>query len=205
MTPVVKGWCAELGVELTSLALQVHGGVGYVEETGAAQYLRDARVAPIYEGANGIQAMDLVGRKVLRDGGESAFSFIQDIRVCTEELGDEADTKVIRHHLEVAASALEDATRWLVQEGTDDPLRAYAGATNYLQLMGQVAGGTMMARAALAARRSTQQRRENTGFYRAKLVMAQFYAEHVLSQSPALLTPISEGHETIMALSSEEI
>ena len=205
MTPVVKGWCTELGVELTSLALQVHGGVGYVEETGAAQYLRDARVAPIYEGANGIQAMDLVGRKVLRDGGESAFSFIQDIRVCTEELGDEADTKVIRHHLEVAASALEDATRWLVQEGTDDPLRAYAGATNYLQLMGQVAGGAMMARAALAARRSTQQRRENPGFYRAKLVMAQFYAEHVLSQSPALLTPISEGHETIMALSSEEI
>ena len=204
MTPVVKGWCTDLGVELTSLALQVHGGVGYVEETGAAQYLRDARVAPIYEGTNGVQAMDLVGRKVLRDGGEAAFSFIQAVRDDAEKLPDEADTAVIRRHLKDAADALENATRWLVKWGSDDPARAYAGATHYMRLMGQVAGGAMMAKAALAAHNCSQQGRENTGFYRAKLVIARFFAENILSQSAALLTPISEGHSTIMSLSSEE-
>jgi hypothetical protein len=204
MTPVVKGWCTDLGVELTSLALQVHGGVGYIEETGAAQYLRDARVAPIYEGTNGIQAIDLVGRKVLRDGGEAAFSFIRDVRVGAEELADAADAEVIGRHLNAAASALEAATRWLVERGTDDPAASYAGATHYLRLMGQVAGGSMMAKAALTAHKSSQQRRENTGFYRTKLVMARFFAEHILSQSPSLLTPITEGHATIMALSSEQ-
>ncbi len=204
MTPVVKGWCTDLGVELTSLAMQVHGGVGYIEETGAAQHLRDARVAPIYEGTNGIQAIDLVGRKVIRDGGAAAFSFIQDVRAQAEEMGDEADAKIINRHLKAAASALEDATRWLVERGSDDPESSYAGATHYLRLMGQVAGGSMMAKAALAAHKSSQQRHENTGFYRAKLIVARFFAEHILSQSAALLTPISEGHATIMALPSEE-
>ena len=204
MTPVVKGWCTDLGTELTSMALQIHGGVGYIEETGAAQYLRDARVAPIYEGTNGVQAVDLVGRKILRDGGEAIQSFIQDARANARKLGDDADSALIRRHLEDATNALEIATEWLVQSADDDPLRAYSGATYYLRLLGQVAGGVMMAKSASAAQDTIQDQRENTGFYRAKQVMAQFYAEHVLSQSPALLTPITEGHATIMELSNEE-
>jgi 3-(methylthio)propanoyl-CoA dehydrogenase len=204
MTPVVKGWCTDLGTELTSMALQIHGGVGYIEETGAAQYLRDARVAPIYEGTNGVQAVDLVGRKVLRDSGEAVQSFIHDARARARELGDDVDGALIRRHLEDAAEALERATEWLVQSAADDPLGVYAGATYYLRLLGQVAGGAMMAKTATAAQVTIQERRENTGFYRAKQVMARFYAEHVLSQSPALLTPITEGHATIMELSNDE-
>ena len=152
----------------------------------------------------GVQAVDLVGRKILRDGGEAIQSFIQDARANARKLGDDADSALIRRHLEDATNALEIATEWLVQSADDDPLRAYSGATYYLRLLGQVAGGVMMAKSASAAQDTIQDQRENTGFYRAKQVMAQFYAEHVLSQSPALLTPITEGHATIMELSNEE-
>jgi len=204
MTPVVKGWCTDLGTELTSMALQIHGGVGYIEETGAAQYLRDVRIAPIYEGTNGVQAVDLVGRKVLRDNGKAVQSFIEDVREHANKLGNDADGALIRRHLESAAKALETATEWLIQSAANNPLGVYAGATYYLRLLGQVAGGAMMAKSASAAHAINQERIENIGFYRAKQVTARFYAEHILSQTPALLIPITEGHSTVMELSNDE-
>src|SRR3954451_23151475 len=146
LIPVVKAWCTDLGVEVASTGVQVHGGMGYIEETGAAQYLRDARIAPIYEGTNGIQANDLVGRKLGRDRGEAARELIAEMRATMAELG---GLDGIRAPLETAIAALEQATEYLVGA---EPALAAAGSAPYLQLFGTVAGGWLMARLALAAR-----------------------------------------------------
>src|SRR5205814_8716110 len=145
-SPVVKAWCTDLGVEVASTGIQVHGGMGYIEETGAAQYLRDARIAPIYEGTNGIQANDLVGRKLGRDRGEAARELIAEMRATLAELG---GLDGIRAPLETGIEALEEATEYLVAA---EPALAAAGSAPYLQLFGTVAGAWLMARLALAAR-----------------------------------------------------
>ncbi|MCO6417607.1 acyl-CoA dehydrogenase [Siccirubricoccus sp. KC 17139] len=135
LTPIVKGWCTDRGVECASLGIQVHGGMGFVEETGAAQVLRDARIAPIYEGTNGIQALDLVGRKVLRDGGAEMRALLAEVKAADPRLGE-------------AVAALERATAWLVARGAREPAAAEAGATAYLEACGWTLGGWMLARAA---------------------------------------------------------
>jgi 3-(methylsulfanyl)propanoyl-CoA dehydrogenase len=184
LIPVVKAWCTDLGVEVASTGVQVHGGMGYIEETGAAQHLRDARIAPIYEGTNGIQANDLVGRKLGRDQGEAARAMIAEMRAAIAGLG---DTRLmpIRGHLAAGIDALDQATAYLV---VAEPAMAAAGSAPYLALFGTVAGGWLMARLAAAALQ-----RDADGFSAAKLATARFYAEHFLARAPSYLPGVMGG------------
>jgi alkylation response protein AidB-like acyl-CoA dehydrogenase len=184
LIPVVKAWCTDLGVEVASTGVQVHGGMGYIEETGAAQHLRDARIAPIYEGTNGIQANDLVGRKLGRDQGEAARAMIAEMRAAIAGLG---DTRLmpIRGHLAAGIDALDQATAYLV---VAEPAMAAAGSAPYLALFGTVAGGWLMARLAAAALQ-----RDADRFSAAKLATARFYAEHFLARAPSYLPGVMGG------------
>src|SRR6267142_549369 len=158
MIPVVKGWSTETGIEIASLGVQVHGGMGFVEETGAAQYLRDARITTIYEGTTGIQAMDLVGRKIARDGGATAKAWLDELKSFDAELArsGNADIQSLRAQLAAGAQALGDCVEFIVASSAKDLRPAFAGAVPFLKLMGVVAGGWQMGRAALAAERALQ-------------------------------------------------
>jgi alkylation response protein AidB-like acyl-CoA dehydrogenase len=202
LIPVTKAWGTDLGVELTSMALQVHGGAGYIEETGVAQYYRDARIAPIYEGTNGIQAIDLVTRKLpMRDGAVVA-DFIAQLASFDREL-ESAGTALssIRVNLAAAVSTLRDATKRVAAADTIDRL---AGAGPYLRLFGIVTGGWLMARQALAATRKLQAGSPEGDFLEAKVVTANFYCEQILPQASGLLSAATAGANDLMALSAEQ-
>jgi len=189
LIPVVKAWCTDLGVEIASTGVQVHGGMGYIEETGAAQHLRDARIAPIYEGTNGIQANDLVGRKLGRDQGEAARELFAEMRASLAELGGEAGWAPIHRGLAEGLDALERATAYLVAA---EPALAAAGSAPYLALFGTVAGGWLMARLARAADANAA-----AEFAAAKLATARCYAAHYLARAPGYL-PAIKGGATIL-------
>jgi len=204
LTPVVKAWCTDLGVEIASLGVQVHGGMGFIEETGAAQHLRDARIAPIYEGTNGIQANDLVGRKLGRDRGAVARAFIGEMRGLDDALakapGD--DPAVIRRHLAAGLDALATATDGMVETVAVDLPRALAGSVPYLRLAGIVTGGWLLAKGALAAQRALAERSGDARFLEARLMTARFFAEHSLALAPGLLPAIGGG-ATVVAFEPE--
>ncbi len=195
LIPAVKAWCTDLGVEIASLGVQVHGGMGFIEETGAAQHLRDARIAPIYEGTNGIQANDLVGRKLLRDRGAATGELIADMRATERALANKPgdDLAALAQPLAAALDAVEEATAWMVEHGESDPPRTLAGAVPYLKQLGTVAGGWLMAKSALAARRRLAAGAGDAQFLSAKIATAVFFAEHFLPQAPALLPAIRGG------------
>lgn len=202
LTPVVKGWGTDVGCEVTSLGIQVHGGMGYVEETGAAQHFRDARIAPIYEGTNGIQANDLVFRKTVRDSGAALNVFVQDARATSSALESTKDASLMRIHqrLSEGLDALEEAATWIVAHGKD-ALAVAAGAYDYMTLFGIVAGGVMMAKAALAAHGTPAG--YSAKFCEGKVATARFYAEHVLPQARGLVLPITEGDTSVNAFSED--
>ena len=202
LIPMVKGWCTDLGVEISSLALQVHGGAGFIAETGIAQHYRDARIAPIYEGTNGIQAIDLVGRKILRDKGTAMSAFVDDARTVLKQASTDGKSRSIVTAVEEALNELATTTNWLVKNAASDQTIALSGATAYLRLFGTVAGGVMHAQAAQIA--ASQAADYDTNFYTAKLASAQFYAEHVLPQIAALGISIRNGHPSIMALNKDQ-
>jgi alkylation response protein AidB-like acyl-CoA dehydrogenase len=185
LIPVVKAWCSDLGVAVASTGIQVHGGMGYIEETGAAQYLRDARIAPIYEGTNGIQANDLVGRKLSRDRGEAAAALIREIRETLASLHQSAfgDCAVIGGALQAGVAALETATEYLVEA---EAAQAASGAAPYLTLLGTVAAGWLMAKQTVAAPGGAP-------FERAKRGTVRFFAEHFLSLAPGHLKAVCGG------------
>ena len=195
LTPVSKAWCSDLGVELTSIGVQVHGGMGYVEETGVAQYLRDSRIAPIYEGTNGIQAIDLVMRKVPMRGG----GVVADLLAQMEALGPELDAAGpelagIRPALASGVSSLREATDWIISRGPTEPNDALAGATPYLRLSGLVIGGWLMARSALAASRLLPTASgADAVFLRDKISTARFYTGQLLPQASGLLPAVTAG------------
>jgi hypothetical protein len=205
LIPVVKAWSTDLGVEIASIGVQVHGGMGFIEETGAAQHLRDSRIAPIYEGTNGIQANDLVGRKLMRDRGEAARGFIAMLRETEAALAASSDATLgaIGTHLAAAVGSLEAATDWMVENWPADPAICLAGAAPYLRLFGTVAGGWIMARAALGAKRRLAAGTGGEGFCRAKIATAHFYAEQYLPGAAALLPAIGGG-ATVMGFDIEE-
>jgi acyl-CoA dehydrogenase len=198
MIPVVKGWCTETGIEVASLGVQVHGGMGFVEETGAAQYLRDARITTIYEGTTGIQAMDLVGRKIARDGGAAARSWLASVRQLEAELAGPA-TRGLGRRLANGAQAVSDCVEFIVAQ--KDPVSTFAGAVPFLKLMGIVAGGWQMARAALAAQANLS---KDPSFHEAKLATARFYGDQVLVQAPGLRDTVLQGGGDVMALTEEQ-
>jgi alkylation response protein AidB-like acyl-CoA dehydrogenase len=196
MIPVVKGWCTESGIEIASLGVQVHGGMGFIEETGAAQYLRDARITTIYEGTTGIQAMDLVGRKIAREGGATAKAWLAEVKKLDSLLGGQPE---IRKALAEGVKAIEDCVDFIV--GAKDPRAQFAGAVPFLKLMGIVAGGWQMARAALAAQKKLS---GDKAFYEAKIATARFYADHVLVQAPGLRNTVVNGAAGVLALSEDQ-
>jgi 3-(methylthio)propanoyl-CoA dehydrogenase len=204
LIPVVKAWCSDLGVDIASIGVQVHGGMGFIEETGAAQHLRDCRIAPIYEGTNGIQANDLVGRKLLRDRGEAARALIAEMRAVGAALaarpGD--DIAALRAPLAAGLDTLDRATGWMVEQIACDAPQGLAGAVPYLKLMGVVTGGWLMAKSALAAEALLAEGAGDAGFNAAKLVTARCYAEQVLPGAPALL-PAVMGGGTVMGFDLE--
>ncbi|MFL6573937.1 MAG: acyl-CoA dehydrogenase [Burkholderiales bacterium] len=196
MIPIVKGWSTETGIEIASLGVQVHGGMGFVEETGAAQYLRDARITTIYEGTTGIQAMDLVGRKIAREGGATAKAWLGELKKLDARL---AAYPEIRRTLAEGVKAVEDSVDFIV--GTKDPHAQFAGAVPMLKLMGIVAGGWQMARAALAAEKNLS---KDKSFHEAKIATARFYGDHVLVQAPGLRDTVVKGSAGVMALGEDQ-
>ncbi len=206
LIPVVKGWCTESGVEVASLGVQVHGGMGYIEETGAAQHFRDARIATIYEGTTGIQANDLVGRKLRMDKGASMVALIQDMRATLSELeaADNEHLQVISQQLAAAIETQASATDYILKTIDKDMASALGAAVNYLMLTGFVAGGWQMARAALVAA-ARQKSGEASGFDDAKIMTARFYAEHLLPRAAALGVTIAAGTESLMALEENQL
>src|SRR5947207_14589864 len=202
MIPVVKGWSTETGIDVASLGVQVHGGMGFVEETGAAQYLRDARITTIYEGTTGIQAMDLVGRKIQREAGATAKAWLASVKKLDADLAKSgnADINALRAQLAQGVQAVSDAVSYLVE--TKDPRATFAGAVPFLKLMGIVAGGWQMARAALAAEKNLGS--GDKDFLQAKITTARFYGDQVLVQAPALRDTVVKGAPGVMALSEDQ-
>ena len=196
MIPVIKGWCTENSVDIASLGVQVHGGVGFVEETGAAQFVRDARITPIYEGTTGIQANDLIGRKLARDGGRAAQMVIAQMRALAGDLAATPKLAEAAAAFSAAIGALERAIRYVVENYATDIRGVSVGAVPMLKLFGIVAGGWQLLRSALISQQRLAAPKSNgadAGFYEAKIATAQFYADHVLSQAPGLSHSIVHG------------
>jgi alkylation response protein AidB-like acyl-CoA dehydrogenase len=206
LTPITKAWCTDLGVELTSLGVQIHGGMGFIEETGAAQHYRDARIAPIYEGTNGIQANDLVFRKVLRDGGATAQLLIAEMKevAATARAGAGDDLASMGSNLAAALEALEEATAWVLETGKTDLTAVASGAVNYLRLFGITIGGFLTAKAMLAAQEQLMQPGADAAFLDGKMITGRFYADQILPTTAGLLKPILEGYRSVMALSEDQ-
>jgi acyl-CoA dehydrogenase len=202
MTPVVKGWFTETSLETTSLGVQIHGGMGFIEETGAAQYLRDARITTIYEGTTAIQANDLVGRKIAREQGATVAAVIAQIKALDAELAlaqGEAFA-AIRSSLGVGVEAVEKSVAYILAQYSADIKAVLAGAVPFLKLMGIVTGGWLMARSALIAAQRLQEGAGDSNFYQAKITTARFYADHVLVNAAGLATIVTEGAAATQAL-----
>jgi alkylation response protein AidB-like acyl-CoA dehydrogenase len=202
MIPVVKGWSTEMSIGVASTGIQIQGGMGYVEETGAAQHLRDARITTIYEGTTGIQANDLIGRKIARDKGATAQAVIAMMRTTEGQLAEAPGTDIsaIRAAFSDGVKALNEATDWIVATYSNDVKAASAGAVPFLHLFGVVAGGWQMARAALTAQAKLAAGNGEAPFYEAKIATARFYADHILSQALGLRIAIVKGAAGVLAL-----
>ncbi len=206
MVPIVKGWSTELSIDVASTGVQVHGGMGFIEETGAAQHYRDARILTIYEGTTAIQANDLVGRKTARDGGAFAKSVIAQVRDTAAELGKAGsdDLKIIGKRLSEASAALEDVVNFIASNAKSDIKAAFAGSVPYLKMAGVVFGGWQMGRAALVAAHKLSAGEGDASFYQAKITTARFFADHFLSTASASRTAIVEGSSGVLALTEEQ-
>ena len=212
MIPVVKGWSTETGIEVASLGVQIHGGMGFIEETGAAQHLRDARITTIYEGTTGIQANDLVGRKIAREGGVTIKGWLQMLAGLDAKLAasKNADIAVIRATLAAGTGAVGECVDYIVATAGTDVKAAFSGAVPFLKLMGIVCGGWQMARAALVAENKLAENKLAEGaadaaFYRTKITTARFYADHVLVQAPGLAATMVKGSVAVMAVAEEDM
>ena len=205
LTPLVKAWSTDLALETTSMGVQIHGGMGFVEETGAAQFYRDARILPIYEGTNGIQANDLVYRKVLRDGGAEAARFVAEMKTGLSALqklpGDDVD--VIVTQMGLAVKTLEETTAWVMANAKSNSDAVASSSALYLKMFATVGGGFMMALAAKAASEQLVEGGDGL-FLNAKLASARFFAEAVLPQIHGLKTPIMGGCKTACQIANDQ-
>lgn len=201
MMPVAKGWFTENAVDISSLGIQIHGGIGFIEETGVAQYLRDARITAIYEGTTGIQAADLIGRKVARENGKSMLALIKQMRRVQSDLetSDDSDLTTIAYTFNESLDALEASIQFVLDTYPSAPRRGAAGAVPFLELFSIVTGGWQLARAALVSKVQLNQQPEQA-FYLAKIQTARFYADHVLSKAKGLARTIGMGADSILAL-----
>ena len=206
LVPIVKGWSTEMSLDVTSTGVQVHGGMGFIEETGAAQHYRDARILTIYEGTTAIQANDLVGRKTVRDGGATAKAIIAQVRATEAALMQHgsADLAAIGKQLAAGASALEEVVTYVAGNMKSDIKAVFAGSVPYLKLAGIVLGGWQMARAALIADQKLQAGEGDASFYKAKIATARFFADHILSQAAGYRTAIVDGSAGVLALTEDQ-
>jgi alkylation response protein AidB-like acyl-CoA dehydrogenase len=206
LVPVIKGWSTEMSQDVTRDGVQVHGGMGFIEETGAAQHYRDAKILTIYEGTTAIQANDLVGRKTVRDGGAVAKGIIAQVRATEAQLAasDNADFKAILAQLSSGSKDLEAVVEYVVANMKSDIKGVFSGSVLYLKLAGIVLGGWQMARAAVIAQQKLDASDGDASFYKAKIATARFFADHILSQAPGLRVAIIDGSAGVLALSEDQ-
>ncbi len=202
LTPIAKGWSTDRANDVTSWGVQVHGGMGYIEETGAAQHMRDARIAAIYEGTNGIQAIDLTVRKLQGDGGAAARAFIHNVReeAIILKAGKRAELKDIGARLEESANALLQSTDWLLKSAAKNPEHALAGAAHYLKQFGNVAGGYYLARGAMAAALAGGEAGADAKWLGGRIALARFYADTYLTEAAGLTPAVCAGAEAVARL-----
>ena len=199
LIPIVKGWNTEQANELTSLAVQVHGGMGFIEETGVAQYYRDARITAIYEGTTGIQALDLIGRKTFSEGGATARALLEEARATADKLAAAGYASMARN-LQQAATEAERCVAFILGSFGTQPQLAAAGSVPFLKLMGIVLGGWQLGRAALIAREKLGEDGVDEDFLKAKITTARFFAEHLLPQVGGLAAAIVDGADSVLEL-----
>ncbi|NVM76560.1 butyryl-CoA dehydrogenase [Duganella sp. SG902] len=206
LVPIIKGWSTELSQDVTRDGVQIHGGMGFIEETGAAQHYRDAKILTIYEGTTAIQANDLIGRKTVRDAGKVAKGLIAQVRATEAELAklEGADFAAIRKHLAQGAADLEAVVDYVVANIKADIKGVFAGSVPYLKLAGIVLGGWQMARAAVIAQRKLAAGEGDASFYKAKIGTTRFFADHFLSQSSGIRTSIVDGSSGVLALDLDQ-
>jgi hypothetical protein len=202
MVPLVKGFSTEMSLEVASLGVQVHGGMGFIEETGAAQHLRDAKILTIYEGTTAIQANDFVGRKTARDGGQVAKAIARQIEVTEAALAkrSSAACKAMHRHLSAARKAFVEVVDFVAGQTKASPNAVFAGSVPYLLLAGNLVAGWQMARALIVAEDKAG---DDAAFMAAKVATARFYAEHILSKVPGIRDSIVEGHVSVNEMALE--
>jgi hypothetical protein len=203
LIPVVKGWSTEMGIEVATLGIQVHGGMGFIEETGAAQHLRDARITTIYEGTTGIQANDLVGRKMGREEGRTALGLVVQIEKAVAQLlaSPDASLKSIGESLGAAAARLKETVQWVAKTYPTNPAAVAAGSVYVLKLMGVTLGGWMLALSAQIASRQLAAGEGDADFLKTKILTARFFADHILAQASAFSAAVTRGAESVLAVS----
>ncbi len=202
LIPVVKGWSTEMGIEVASLGIQVHGGMGFIEETGAAQHLRDARITTIYEGTTGIQANDLVGRKMGREEGKTALGLATEIEKLVPQLAASSDANLaaIGDALTTAVARMRETVQWVAKTYPTNPAAVAAGSVYVLKLMGVVLGGWMLARSAQIASRQLAAGEGDAAFLKGKILTARFFADHVMSQAGAYTLAATRGADSVLAM-----
>ncbi|MGH7022205.1 MAG: acyl-CoA dehydrogenase [Caulobacteraceae bacterium] len=207
LTPLAKAWSTDMAVEAASACLQVHGGMGFVEETGAAQHYRDARILPIYEGTNGIQAVDLMGRKLALGKGAAVRELVSDIVPTAAELKSAEDGWLhsVGTHLEAGLAAVQAASGWLIERRGHAQPDALAGATPYLKLLGDVVGGWMLGKQALAASRKIAAGEGDTAYWRTRIGLARVFAHQVLAQAPGLAQAVTQGSVDLFRATPESL
>ncbi|WP_374368660.1 acyl-CoA dehydrogenase [Dongia sp.] len=206
LIPITKAWSTDQGIRVSSLGIQVHGGAGYIEQTGAAQHYRDARIFAIYEGTNGIQAIDLIGRKVQRDEGKAMQALIAAMTDSLAKFGVAGeDLPALRERLQPALQRLGSGTDYVLLAGKGDPRRALAVAQPYLNLCGTVIAGWLLAQAALAASRRLADGQGDPAYLRRKIALARFYADNILGDSSAYLTQVTAGGDSLLAIDPEAL
>jgi len=207
LTPIAKAWSTDMAVEVASMGLQIHGGMGFIEETGAAQHYRDARILPIYEGTNGIQAIDLMGRKLALGKGAAVRELVADIFPTAAALksADDAWLHTIGAELEAGLAAVQAATGWLIERRGHAQPDALAGATPYLKLLGDVVGGWMLGKQALAAARHLADGDGPTDYWRTRIGLARVFAEQILAQAPGLAQAVTQGSVDLFRATPESL
>ena len=204
LIPIVKGWCAEIGTEVASVGLQVHGGMGFIEETGAAQHYRDVRITSIYEGTTGIQANDLIGRKLLKDQGVAIDKLVEDLSGKLENVGESEAIRLIVAASKSGLSDLDHSTRWVLGTGKNAPELPIATSVNYLLQLGYVVGGCLLAQSAIQAEEMMNHEGVDESFLHAKIITAKFYATHIMPRARACAEATVNSSDSILEISEEQ-
>jgi 3-(methylthio)propanoyl-CoA dehydrogenase len=201
LIPIIKGWSTEVGIEAASLGVQVHGGMGYIEETGAAQYLRDCRISTIYEGTTGIQGNDLVGRKVGREGGQTVNAVLAMVDKTAAQCAASGNTQLhaVGKRLETASAEAKRATAWIVETFPTNAAAVNAGCVHYLMMMGTVLGGWMLARTALICADQLSKGQGDAHYHNAKLITTRFFADHTLPKAASYCDSLVSGADSVLA------